>query len=455
MVEKSLDRKLRAIQADPNCKEFILADAKDADMAFGIGAPGLSPEAHPGETRFRTLKEYRDIIREVVRQELVDIMLMSASTNEVLTIHERIFENSPVTPAARCNDTSDIHVVRGGVYHTEPSVPFRSATLDHIQCGHLDCQPHERQLGANLGLYSVTFNNSLEEDLLTLTAFKEFRHEAEKRNFRYFLEVFDPNAGPVVDPKLQAGYINDMIARCLAGVTSAGRPLFLKIVYHGPEAMEELFRYDPSLIIGIMGGSSGTTYDAFKLLAEAQKYGAKVALYGRKINNAENQFAFIRFLRLIVDGVISPEEAVRAYHAVLERLGIRPHRSLEEDMVLQTNVMSYGGSSTTTSIPGITPGGTPVPPPAKPAVTPAAHPASQQPETNGAYRGYTVANRVERPFMVVGASKNGHGDCGCHGTNGQCLCDNANAGVPDFKTMNSEQRLKYHRQRIARLLGEH
>jgi len=33
-----------------------------------------------------------------------------------------------------------------------------------------------------------------------------------------------------------------------------------------------------------------------------KKYGARVALFGRKINNAENQLAFIRFLRLIADG---------------------------------------------------------------------------------------------------------------------------------------------------------
>jgi hypothetical protein len=86
-------------------------------------------------------------------------------------------------------------------------------------------------------------------------------------------------------------------------------------------------------------------------LSEAKKYGARVALFGRKINNAENQLAFIRFLRLIADGEISAEEAVRAYHAVLEKLGIKPLRSLEEDMKLQTNVMSYDASGTTISIP--------------------------------------------------------------------------------------------------------
>ena len=120
-------------------KDFILADAKDADMAFGIGAPGLSPEAHAGEVRFRTLAEYREQIRQIVEQGLVDIMLMSASTNDVLAHQERLFDNSHVTPAARANDTTDIFVVRGNQYIAKPSRPFRTAPLDHIQCGHLDC----------------------------------------------------------------------------------------------------------------------------------------------------------------------------------------------------------------------------------------------------------------------------------------------------------------------------
>ncbi len=123
------------------------------------------------------------------------------------------------------------------------------------------------------------------------------------------------------------------------------------MVYHGPQAMEELVHYDPHLVVGILGGSAGTTYDAFKLLSEAKKYGARVALFGRKINNAENQLAFIRFLRLIADGEISAEEAVRAYHGVLQHLGIKPQRSLADDMQLQTNVMSYGGNGVVISVP--------------------------------------------------------------------------------------------------------
>src|SRR5206468_11328215 len=147
------------------------------------------------------------------------------------------------------------------------------------------------------------------------------------------------------------GYLNDMIARMLAGVAPAGRPLFLKIVYHGPAALEELVRYDPGLVVGILGGSAGTTRDAFQLLHDAQKYGARIALFGRKINNAENQLAFVQFLRLIVDGVIGPVEAVKAYHAVLSKLGLRPHRSLEDDLKLQAGSMSYGGTKALVTVP--------------------------------------------------------------------------------------------------------
>src|SRR4051795_7312757 len=157
---KSLDQKLQRIHADPHgCKDFILADAKDADMALAIGAPGRSPEAHSGELRYRSLAEFRALIEQIVEQKLVDIMLLSASTSEVLTIQKRIFDASPVTPAARANDTTDIHIIRGSKYPTQASLPFRTATLDHIQCGHLDCKPGERGLGADLGVYRTTLNN--------------------------------------------------------------------------------------------------------------------------------------------------------------------------------------------------------------------------------------------------------------------------------------------------------
>ena len=329
MYVKTLDQKLERIRNDASCRDFIIADAKDADMAFGVKAPGsrnylsrsgehpaqFSPEIWAREEYgSRNLPEFLDIIREVVHQGSVDILLMSAYVNELLSIKEGLFRDSAITPAARANDTSDIWVVRNGNYVQSPSTPFRTATIDHIQCGKIECNRDTDEFpGANLGLYSVTFVNDLEQDRLALQAFKNFREEAERKRFRYFLEIFDPNVDSGIPPEKLGEFINDQIIRTLAGVTDAGRPQFLKIVYHGPRFMEELVQYDPNMIVGVLGGSAGTTYDAFKLIHDAQKYGARVALYGRKINNAEHQLAFIEMLRLITDQVISPEEAVRAY----------------------------------------------------------------------------------------------------------------------------------------------
>jgi hypothetical protein len=162
-------------------------------------------------------------------------------------------------------------------------------------------------------------------------------------------------------------------------------------------------------VVGILGGSAGTTYDAFKLLAEAKKYGARVALFGRKINNAENQLAFIHFLRLIADGEVGPEEAVQAYHGVLQALGIRPHRSLEEDMVLQTGVMNYAGTGTTVVMPTTTNG----------RVTPTKQPAK---------------------------------DCGCD-CGGTCNDNSKSDNEPDFAKMTSAQKIAYHKARWDRILG--
>src|SRR5882724_4226612 len=337
---KSLDAKLAEVKANPRSRTFILADAKDADMAFGVRAPGprgylarhgarpaqFSPEVWTrDEFGYRNLPELLDIIREVVHQGLVDIMLMSAYVNEQLTIKDGLFNNSRVTPAARANDTTDVWAIRHGCYAREPARPFRSATIDHIQCGQIECDRTTDDFpGANLGLYSVTFVNDLAQDRETLQCYKEFHEEAEQKKFRHFLEVFDPNVASGIPPEKLGEFINDNIIRTLAGVPEAGRPIFLKIVYHGPRAMEELAQYDPNLVVGILGGSAGTTYDAFRLIRDAQKYGARVALFGRKINNAEHQLAFIEMLRLITTGKISPEEAVRAYHGVLQAKKIAP-----------------------------------------------------------------------------------------------------------------------------------
>jgi hypothetical protein len=340
---RSLDQKLADIHANlSRSRAFILADAKDADMATGLAATGIDAVSR----KPRTLAQYREQIRQNVMQGLVDITLMSCSTSDLLTIQERLFDRSMVTPAVRANDTTDIHLPAGGNYGSQPSRPFRTATIEQIQSGKVDPDPHERTLGANLGLYSITPNNDIDFDLPSLEAYKQFRNEAEAKGFRHFLEVFDPNACGDRCPQDVGRFINDLIVRTLAGIPCRNRPVFLKVAYHGPAAMEALASYDPHLVPGILGGSSGTTFDAFHQLWEARKHGARAALYGRMINNSEHQPSFIQHLRWIGDGELNdPAEAVRSYHGMLGKLSITPWRDLNCDLESTRRGASYAGTS--------------------------------------------------------------------------------------------------------------
>lgn len=434
---KSLDAKLAEVKVDRFSRAFILADAKDADMAFGVRAPGprgclashgarpaqFSPEVWTREEfGYRNLPEFLDIIREITHQGVIDIMLMSAYVTEQLTIKEGLFRDSPVTPAARANDTTDVWAVRHGCYTGEPSQPFRSPTIDHIQCGEIECARDcsGEFPGANLGLYSITFVNHLDRDREALLWYKEFREEAERKKFRHFLEVFDPNVESGIPPEKLGEFINDNIIRALAGVPVSGRPLFLKIVYHGPRAMEELAQYDPNLVVGILGGGAGTTYDAFRLIHDAQKHGARVALFGRKINHAEHQLAFIEMLRLITDGRVTPEEAVRAYHGVLQGRGIKPHRSLEEDLRLTDPAMAYDGSATRRS-----------------RVEVRNNPLVRSRPGSGIDR--ASADILSRAPTAPEAEESGW--------------PKDSSGKPDFARMTSEQRRTYDSARLTRLFG--
>lgn len=316
---KTLDAKLARIHADPaGAGDFLLADARDADMAFGLAAPGTDPATG----RRRSLADYRDQTREIVRQGLVDIVLMSVSTAELLVADEALFAGSPVTAAVRANDTTDIHLLAGASYADAPSRPFRTPTVEQLV----------GDAGADLALYSVTPANDVDRDLATLTAYRGFRLEAEQAGLRHFLEVFAPNVpGTVPDP---GRFLNDFVARTLAGVPRAGRPLFLKMPYPGAAAMEELAAYDPHLVPGILGGASGTTRDAFHLLEDARRHGARAALFGRRIKDSEHQLTFVGLLRAIADGELGAEDAVREYHGELARLGVTPRRPLDEDLRL-------------------------------------------------------------------------------------------------------------------------
>ena len=116
---------------------------------------------------------------------------------------------------------------------------------------------------------------------------------------------------------------------------------------------------------------------------------------------------------MIVDGEISAEEAVKAYHGVLQELKIKPQRSLADDMVLTDPAMSYSGRSTVT-----VPASSPQPKPAVPK--PAAVPA---PAPTAAARPFP-----SRPRMI-------------------------DEEEPDFTKMTPEEKIEYNQRRRDRIFG--
>lgn len=339
-MQKTFDQKLGEIRANSSSNSFILADAKDADMAWGVASPGRRwPE---DGNRFISMQEFRDQIREIVKQELVDLMLGSVATMDELAHKEGLFEKSRVTPAVRANDTTDVWCGRGARYRNCPSRPFAGADIQEVQFG--GREPAGEPV-VNMGLYSMTFNNDLESDLRSLEAFKDFRLKARQLGFRYFLEVFAPNTDAGLTEREIGPFVNDQICHALAAVPACSRPEFLKIPYFGPAALEELVTFDSNVIVGILGGSSGTTMDAFQLVYDGKKYGARVALFGRKIKDAEHPILFIQHLWNVIKDESTPKEAVISYHSELQKLGVKVRRSLKEDLAVTKSGFSYAGHS--------------------------------------------------------------------------------------------------------------
>ena len=193
-------------------------------MAFGIGAPGKSPEMHAGEVRMRTLAEYREQIRQIVAAG-------PGRHHAHVGQHERRADDRRAAVrqqprhAGRPGQRHHRHLrrPRHGRYIAEPSRPFRTATLDHIQCGHLDCDAGRARAAAPTSActasrsttgWTTTWRRSKQ--------YRQFRDEAERKGFRHFLEVFDPNAPDGLSAGAHAA-VHQRLHRPHAGRRGAGR----------------------------------------------------------------------------------------------------------------------------------------------------------------------------------------------------------------------------------------
>ena len=165
MTSNRLEEKLERIRKDPSgSKDFAICDAKDGDMGGGIPMPG----AHRDQTgrptgKWKTREAHLQQIRDIVKQDVVDMMLVSVSTLEILK-NEGLFEGSKVGTAIRANDTTDIKGPRNSAYRKTYSLPFRTAEIPHAMYGRLDVEPGTPYTLTDLGLYSVTPVGDAEQD---------------------------------------------------------------------------------------------------------------------------------------------------------------------------------------------------------------------------------------------------------------------------------------------------
>ncbi len=147
----------------------------------------------------------------------------------------------------------------------------------------------------------------------------------------------------------------------------------------------------------------------------------------------------MHFLRLIVEGQLGPVDAVRAYHAVLAKLGIRPNRKLEDDLQATDHAMSYaGGSRVTVPKKETAPAGAPCDcgPHEGTAKTAAANGVAagrcgcERPRVTESKPGAVrQVQALAQPLRAVfSANGNGH---------------------PDFARMSATERLAYHRERLG------
>ncbi|MBM3242152.1 hypothetical protein FJZ31_38260 [Candidatus Poribacteria bacterium] len=289
------------------------ADAMASTSLQGLGKV-QSPTPH-----YRTRPEFLQLQREFIEDGYIDGLLMTPADAEVLALDEKLFDNSPITPIVRMNAETGIWNPRFGVYKQQPSRPFQTVPLDDAKyCEDLTNCAIECKI--KLGLYSITLNNDVEADERMLNAYLRFAKEVSKiRGFDHILEVFLPNVNlPGMDLEKRGQYTADSIMRTMNYLRRRERPLFIKTAYTTKEIWKELTQFDPTLIIGALGGARQNARATLTLAYDVTEYGGKVILFGRAVFQEDNPRLIAKALRAVLDRKMTPEEAYKEYQQGLK-----------------------------------------------------------------------------------------------------------------------------------------
>ena len=260
---KSLDTKLAAIKAGrsaratlslptPRTPTWRLACARPARAAIwrarGASGRAFSPEVWTREEfGYRNLPEFLDIIREVVQPGLGRHHAHVGLCQRTIDHQGRTCSKIPPSRPPRAPTTPRMSgpcataVTPANRRSRSVPPPLTTSNAARSSATATDEIP-----GANLGLYSMTFVNDLEQDREALLCVsRNFARRPSAKSSGISSKSSTRTSTSGIPPEKLGEFINDKIIRTLAGVPEAGRPIFLKIVYHGPRAMEELAQYDP------------------------------------------------------------------------------------------------------------------------------------------------------------------------------------------------------------------
>ena len=114
-------------------------------------------------------------------------------------------------------------------------------------------------------------------------------------------------------------YVADSIVRTMNYLRKHQRPRFIKTAYTTAKVWKELTQFDPTLIIGALGGPRENARKTLQLANNVIQNGGRAILFGRTIFGEESPVGIARVLRNVLDGHLSPEDAHSVYQQLIRQ----------------------------------------------------------------------------------------------------------------------------------------
>ncbi len=289
-----------------------------ADPLASGGIHGLGQVTVP-KPHYRTHPEFLQLQRDLVRDGTIDGLLMTPADAEILALEEGMFHDSDVTPIVRMNSETAIWNPRYGDYRTQHSYPFQTVFPDDMKSYCESLVSPALDCSIQLGLYSMTLNNDVQADRRMLESYIQFAHTVgDIPGFDHILEVFLPNVNLVgFDDEKRGMYVADSIIRTMSYLRKHQRPSFLKTAFTTNKVWKEFTDFDPSIIIGALGGPRQNARYTLQLANNVARNGGRAILFGRAIFQEESPIAMVCALRKVLNNQFSVDEAYADYQRSL------------------------------------------------------------------------------------------------------------------------------------------